>query len=421
MSGARADCCYNNKMMDDSVPELIGFSEPAFGILGYGQSNIGVGGDVQTTLVEALYPDNCAMLGDGAGPFFRSAPSAMPSGLAPLRSLADDARPWPLFVTVPTIFALQQYCIDAGLAPRRWFSHASCAGGLSIDQLQRDSGPYAHLMTAAHWLAELVPKYWPSVAEIAAVIVIQGEVWSENYGPALRRLVESLKSDIPAKAGQVKAPKVIVAQTNNHARFNNFDTLVLDQVAVARELDGVAVAGPMYYTPLDHSHIHGTEIGRLMNAEVIALCLKALLVDRIAWNPLWPVRATRKAAQIRIEFALPPGGQHLRWDTDWVPLQPSDNFGFTYSDAVKSAEIRDVSLGDDGKSVIIQLDRIPTGSDKALSYAMGQSLALEPIPFSAARGALISPTPQRSLFHRRGYAVPEFVRHYCVRFHQPVK
>jgi Carbohydrate esterase, sialic acid-specific acetylesterase len=391
-------------------------SRPAEAVLVYGQSNAGAGGSIPATYLSADFPNDCVTLRNPYEQMFSVAVDQAAVGqMSSLRSPSYGGKS-PLTIAVPTAFALEQFQRDARqTSPQRWWFTVS-AGGQPISAFQPGTIAYTNMLLAARSIATTASPLNPSLVPVKAIIWIQGESATPGYAAALTDLVTNLVHDVQSQTGQPVAPLFMILQVNNSSKYANFTQVVLDELTVARTVPGALIAGPMYYTPLQDEHIsniHGTQQGRMMAGEILAVCYQKQVVEQIKWNPLQPSAVSLTGAVITIEFDLPPGSGNLTWDTKWV--MGCTNFGFVYRDDSGSATIRAVSLGANGTSVVITLSAVPTGPNKAVLYAMGQPADLSDL-WPAARGQLISPTKQESYFFRRDQGVPQYVNHYCVRF-----
>lgn len=391
-------------------------ARPAEAVLVYGQSNAGAGGSVPATYLSADFPNDCITLRNPYEQMFDAAVDPAAVGqLSPLQNPSFGGRS-PLTVAVPAAFALEQFQRDARqTSPQRWWFTVS-AGGQPISAFQPGTIAYTNMLLAARSIATTASPLDPSSVPVRAIIWIQGESATPGYEASLTHLVANLVHDVQNQTGQPVAPLFMILQVNNSSKYANFSQVVLDQLTVARTVPGALMPGPMYYTPLQDEHIsniHGTQQGRMMVGEVLALCYQKQIIERIKWNPLQPSVISRTGAVITIEFDLPPGGGSLVWDTAWI--MHCTNFGFVYRDDDGSAVIRAVTLGASGSSVVITLSTPPTGANKTVLYAMGQPADLNDL-WPAARGQLVSPTAQESYFFRRGQCVPRYINHYCVRF-----
>jgi hypothetical protein len=388
-------------------------------VLVYGQSNAGTGGDTPATFNSATLPERAVGFERG-GTFWGATPIVpeLVSGVARLQSSPHH----PLMMMVPAAVALEQFIRGAG-PPPRWFWHTVDNGGQPISQFLKGTQTYTNLMTAANRFAA-VTRDAGTTPTIRAIVWVQGESPSPNYAVSLFDLISTLFPDIMARTGQTIAPRFLVFQINNSIAEPWINQVALDQLSVARNNPNCALVSPMYYTPLElftvspPTGIHGTEIGRMMAGEMLALCCKALFHDMVDWTPLVPLGLGWTGSEITIRFSKPTYGNGLAWDTAWVG--PSANYGFFYGDDQSSSEIASVALDSANYRVKLTLTRPPTGTKPFVSYAMGPGGQTVLAPWPGNRGQLISPTAQHSVFRHLGYALPQMINHYGARFQLPV-
>jgi hypothetical protein len=385
-------------------------------ILIYGQSNAGIGGETPATFTCATDANEAVGFLKGSG-VWGATPfePELISGIAKLTNPPSS----PLALMVPAAVALEQFVRDGGAASPRWFWHTVSNGGQPIQEFLRGTQTYDNLLIAANRFA-VAARASGTIPIVRAVAWVQGESRSPDYAASLSSLIATLVPDIMTQTGQGVAPKFLILQINNAIQETWFHTSALDQLAVARDSDECILIGPMYYTPLGlftvspPDGLHGTEIGRMMTGEMLALCCKALFHDYIDWVPLVPLALKRDDNEITIQFSKPTYGRGLAWDTMWVGSNV--NYGFFYGDEQSSAELASVTLDSANYQVVLTLTGPSTGMNPFVSYAMGPGGQAILAPWPGNRGQLISPTAQHSTFHRLGYAVPRTVNHYAARF-----
>jgi hypothetical protein len=378
----------------------------------YGQSNAGNGGASTLSMTQQMFPSEAVDFSTGQQVWGGTAitPSAI-SGMAGVQNTTA----LPLTIQVAAAFALQQFMADEGLVPTRHFSHSVSNGGQPISVFQRGTVTNTNLMIAANRFATAVPLFGATPI-VRAIVWVQGESSTTNYAADITTLISTVVPDVMAQTGQSYSPKFLIFQINNTQGDNTYNQVVVDQLSVSQAVTGALMIGPMYYTPLDQiagatsTSIHGVEIGRMQNGEILAYCYRTIFVDQKPWTPLQPLSITRSGAVITVHYSTPTGGAPLAWDTTFVGA--AANYGYLYTSDT-SETIQSVTLGGDGYSVVITLTATPTGVTRSLSYANGGASILA--PWSAARGQLISATTQPSLYYRLGYAVPQYVTHYAVR------
>lgn len=402
--------CYDVRRNPGSNTAVIQSAAPLIVALTYGQSNAGEGGnETDPAILTAVYPTSVFGFATGFSSYGTAAQSsARLRGLAALRqttALQNDM-PGPL-----TAFALEHGWRDAaGRASPGILSWTSWEGGQPITAFVRGTTNWNNLIAGAAASVAAAAEYGRSV-QCPAIAFIQGESGpSTGYRAALEALADDLCPEVQTAMGLAAAPKLLIAQINsNDTATSASGTIAVrrDQLAAAQSHARIVLAGPMYQCPMVDD-IHSTNEGRMVFAEMLAEAHR-VLHQTGNWTPLWCTSAVRTGANIDLTFAVPYGD--LRLDTDWV--QAVANNGFAYSDSTSSATISSVTItGRD--SVRVTLSATPTGASQKISYALFNDSTDD--GWAAGRGLLYSESTTKSLFHRLGHAVPEFVRHYCVAF-----
>jgi hypothetical protein len=329
----------------------------------------------------------------------------------------------PLAMMLPAAVALEQFTRDEGFPPPRRFWHTVWNGGRKISEFLQGTQAYANLLIAANRFAATARDSGAKPI-VRAIVWVQGEAPSPDYAASLSGLISTLIPAIMTQTSQSVVPSFLILQINNDVSEPWINKVALDQLSLTQDSENCTLVGPMYYTPLELFTVspptgnHGTEIGRMMAGEMVALCCKALFHDLIEWTPLIPLGLSRTGNEITIQFSKPTFGLGLAWDTAWIG--PSPNYGFFYGDEQSSAELESVSLDSANYRVSLTLTRPPTGMNPFVSYAMGPGGQTILAAWSGNRGQLISPTQQHSAFHRLGYAVPRMISHYAARFQLPI-
>lgn len=382
----------------------------------YGQSNAGAGGSCGGTcfppgelLAGPQFPGTSVT--SNTGSIIAELASLPHSGIAALQN--GSGQPF-LAAYVPMGFALDQYLTDLSLPVPMKMWDTVWYGGQPITSFVRGTQSYTDAIAAAQAFATLPLPSYP-VRTIDAVWFIQGESGpTSGYQAALEGLAGQMVPDLQATTGQATPPKFIIFQTNDSSGAvpGTPNPVRLAQLAASQDASGIVLAGPEYYSPLNTTdNIHMVDIGREMQGEIAALVWKRLFVDGLPWNPLEPAAISIASNVIEVDFALPPGGGNLAWDTSWVNPAGVSNGGFVYTDNSSPPSISSVTLGGSGcrtgytnACVLITLSAAPTATpgNRQVLYATGQS---NTPGWSASRGLLISPamnggSPVQSYFYR---------------------
>jgi hypothetical protein len=370
------------------------------GILFFGQSNAGAPIDPKTTLLEPRHPERLFCFGASHSYGDVKKPKGTYHDFRALRNPISS-----LLIQTAMAYALEGV---SAVSPQPRFFHSVWWGSQPIASFLPGSVPYGNLVNVADDFYTVTQAYGRS-ARIEAVVWIQGENRSEDYAQDLALLLDSLKTDVQKTLQQESPPLCIVAQINAHSGVDKIYPIALDQLNVALNTPGVVLAGPMYNLPfVTPASIHPGECGRLIYGELLALVYRTIVIEKKPFEPLHPLSAEWTGAAIALRFHLP--ALPLAMDEAWV--MPANNFGFVVVDEAGCVDI--------SKVVITTADTVeitPARPVKAarVLYAMNQG-ETQPNGWSGARGQLISPTSQLSLFHQEGFDIPKFIMHYCARF-----
>jgi hypothetical protein len=271
---------------------------------------------------------------------------------------------------------------------------------------------YAHVVNAAR-VADQV--YGRAVEH--NIVWVQGE-GDTDYASYLSQMQLWLSTVLPTfdaiTSGAVR-PHFFLFQTQTGTAAEVAETgSGTAQLKVARDNlgAGVTMIGPMYQGAV-HDNIHHDNLARMMMGELMALAHEWVRVKATPFNPLWPVAGgvTRSGATITIPMVLPPGTTALSFDADWVAAIA--NKGFWYADDSGSPPaITSVAIS--GTSIVITLAAVPGGANKRVGY--GTKKLTETPGWASSRGQLYADSGLRSPYAALGHAVPQTIRHYCVRF-----
>ncbi|MFC1452097.1 hypothetical protein ACFLSJ_01980 [Verrucomicrobiota bacterium] len=209
----------------------------------------------------------------------------------------------------------------------------------------------------------------PGEYRFSAVTVVHGE--SDHlagngplYEGFLMEWQQDYEQDIQALTGQTERMPMFLCQMSSHTRYGSATSLIpAAQLSACERSPRHYLVCPKYFLPYsDGVHLNAT--GYRWLGEYYGKALKRVLVDGQQWEPLKPVRILQTGTNILVDFHVP--APPLVFDTNSVLFK--QNYGFEYSDASGSAAIADVSLLD-ADSILITLERVPTGAQPRLRYA----------------------------------------------------
>lgn len=389
-----------------------------------GQSNAGAGSGAAggPTFTPHAFPAWGLMLESGETSYGDHADSASP--YRPPYDLAPYAEPSGYGQAPVGMFleAHLRFERDAGRRAAPRVCHTSWEGSQPITSfMPGSSGHYNHenLVLAVQRAAQFAAKYQRSFV-LDAVVMIQGEAGPYPYASAFGTWLDTVPALYAAAAGQTAAPRILWMQINTGSDQTASSGVEIDQLSVARARISppFSLVGPMYAYPVSASdHIHLTDLGRMMMGEAIAVAHDRVVRQGAAWHPLWPVSGgvTRSGAVITIPMSLPPGTSALSIDNDWV--QSVTNKGFVFSQTGgNSPTISGVTIS--GTNILVTLDVTPTGTSQRISYAISNDPNTS--GWATGRGQIYAADSRKSWANRLGYAVPDHVRHYCVRFSEDI-
>lgn len=176
--------------------------------------------------------------------------------------------------------------------------------------------------------------------------------------------------------------------TNNEPAIPNFPMFItqmnsrgpyemaLSQLDASKNNDNIYMVGPTYqYIYFDKTHLNGAAEYRNMG-ENIGKVMYKVGIEKEDWKPLSPSNIIFVNQLITIQFHVPVGNlvfdapPHSRDSVTGVKTYYK-NYGFEYVDDSGSANIvpNGVNIGPDKKSVLIYLNKVPTGSNPRIKYA----------------------------------------------------
>lgn len=335
----------------------------------FGQSNAGQGGNAGGA--ENMFP----LFGDTLKTFLTGAQTQGPatianqSGIQVLRDGAWQQNQMQATVTLQSLVHTLAYRASS-ISPDVIFGYTAWYGGQPLTSFLKGTGPYQSLVNAAAASGRACP----------AITFIQGESGpSVGYGSMLAQLADDIISDVKTATGQVTTPRFLVVQTGPLA-------VSLEQEAQeqARNID---MAGPLYHGPfVDDFHL--SPVGRMIVGDQIADALWEI-VEAGEYRPLRPSLVNLGGGAIDVWFSQKEGG---------INIDPDRPLGFTVTDPGGAVGITSAAVLAPNR-LRLTLDRtIASGS---LTYRAG---------------AVFAKSRTQSLWYRRGFPAPEYVRHYSIEF-----
>jgi hypothetical protein len=406
---------FDARQLRGTAGWLVDSAAPLDGLLVYGQSNAGlsVATDTNKALHIPLFPHTVVGSSLGfAGDNMTVVPNVTAASFADLYDAPSLIGHFPATLDA---YAAERFARDAGRAPTGIYAYTQSQGAQPIDSFVKGSVNYQKLLADVRRTTASAKLYKRDFI-VRGIVWIQGETVTGDYAATLEKLADDLAADIAAITGQTVRPELMIQQINTTDAQPGITGVELDQLALARRRlgKGITLIGPMYQARFGPGDIiHVSDLGKMALADVAGL-----VFDRVrrglSFTPLWPLAATRTGVTIDVKFAVPGNG--LAFDADLVP--PTPNQGFNFWDDTRSAHVVSVAIvGAD--TVRLTLDQVPTGPNPRVQYALGNDAVVD--GFASGHGNLYSGDAASSVYQRLGYPVPAKVRHYAVRFEQPVK
>lgn len=421
-----------------------------------GQSNAGAGGSYVSNgpwSGASPFPFHI-VTGEPYGQIYSSAPhnGNLTTDWVALSQVQPNGMNGPFYSLNAQCFAIEQFMRDEGQVSTGRYARTVWWGGEPIDVFLKSANQaYQVLIAEMQSIARIAPSY-NRTPVCVAMNWVQGENVSSVYpGPTayanalLTGIIAPFNADIATifpNANSGVTPLWLIAQISTTMTTNTYgageqaqDANAIGQLQVAQGGGQyTTMSGPMYFTPLEIGQPHAIEIGRIMAGEVQADAWMNWKAAKDAtgtgtWNPLWPTGAVISGTnQIVITFELPPNGGPIEWDTDWIgsptPIIPgaslgsTPNYGFTYSDSLGNT-ISSVAITASNQITLTLSGNITSATARTYGYAINNPYPTQTGSvcfWAGVRGQLRSPTTRESAGYRAGYTIPQFVKHYSVRF-----
>lgn len=389
----------------------------------YGQSNAGRGGYTGVLLSTALFPQHCATfstLGEKEGPSTVSLGS-----LVDLRPAADPPGGLGVsgqFPATMSAFAMERFDRDAKRRSPGYLTWTAWQSGMPLSSFVSGGPNFTNLITGLTGMKNVAGTKYGRLPICRAVSFVQGESGPLNatdWRDQFLNIFNDLRPAVKTAMGQAFLPDVIIWQTNLADTATAMGLSDLGQLLAGRALFGAGgvLAGPMYSFPMagpssggDKSHL--APLGRFMHGEMDAH-VRSEMRKGVAFKPLWPISHARSGATITTTYNIPAGG--LTFDTDWVATTPNKGFQVF----VNGVEVTISSVTIVGATTQIVLAATPAGGS-TVEVLYGQLSPNSYDGWSEGRGLLYSPTTVPSVYYRLGFAIPQYLRHYCCRFRETV-
>jgi hypothetical protein len=224
----------------------------------------------------------------------------------------------------------------------------SCAGtsGRSIAQLSKGASPDLY----QHWSADL--QYGASVSatagksyQVGAVFWVQGEndttTSQSAYLASLAQLHTDMNTDIAAVTGQAAVP-LIHYQCSTFKGTGDTPQIAWTMVQAALTLPNDYLACPTYQFDYVAGGPHMTNQSYKWMGAYMGIAYKRIVIDQLAFKPLWPVSSTLFGKIALVKFNVPV--KPLVFDTTWVAAVAHMGFNIFDSSGITENVITSVSL-----------------------------------------------------------------------------
>ena len=338
-------------------------------------------GDLFTTSIPEDMRDYCLSLQGGPRPNM-----ALPTAFIPIREYANGV----VGETISSSWALalRRWAVRSTRTDLRLLAVAFGVGGVAYAALKKGTPTYASAIKAtqdAHALA--VAKGWQHVVSSISIVHGEGQTNTDaaTYAGYLAEWLNDYITDVMAITGQEFQPFGFISAISTHYSANI--EIPLGQLLAHETNPKLCLIGPKYQFPYwDTAHVLAEGYVKLGELEARAERF-ALLGEK--WQPLRPLSVVLSGTKLTVKFSNNPDGAGSTSGPvgalvlDDVAVKDPGKFGFAVTDP--AVTITKVSLGADGRTVVLDLSAVPVAGAK-LEYAM--QLNAGTTPAGGPRGCL---------------------------------
>lgn len=261
---------------------------------------------------------------------------------------------------------------DAGLS---FLVTAPSAGGLSIDQISKNTAPYQRMIQDID-AAKKITTEEGKTYNVQAILFSHGEedtylnTSGEQYIKNVNSLMRDIAIDVKKITGQSFAPHFIVYQVASHRYYKKiYPEIALAQYKLEQSNNNYTIATPMYIFDysIDHLHLRGWS-SWILGAYYGKVYSKKYLNNE-DWSPLTikSVKAYGNYIDVKFNIPVPP----IKIDTSVVSIAKNYGFSVRNSYNVEFNVIKEIKItGDDSIRIVVD-DVIP--DDAHLTYAFGNN------------------------------------------------
>lgn len=261
--------------------------------------------------------------------------------------------------------------IETGVNPTDLAFFASAAGHTGSDIGYLSDPDAHHPWGGSGWFRLLVEHLTKAKQHATAngrtyacnvVVYMQGEADAAvgttraEYRERLIALREDIDARVRAITGQTSPVHMLVYQTaasNGPATLDRLSAIKLAQVDAITQSPLIHFAGPVYHLPAAVDAIHLTNAAIRQYGRHVGRCVKQLMIDGVEPDCIWPLSATARGAQLRVQFRVPT--YPLRIDEEAFGLVKDR--GFRVRDAGGEVAISDIRIAKTGDAVVMTLAR----------------------------------------------------------------
>jgi hypothetical protein len=267
-------------------------------------------------------------------------------------------------------------------AAQRMVGNEAGIGGKTLAELSKGASPeYYDRLTDLATLGKSVATGLSATYGIAAFLFMQGEsdqtTTYASYLAAMRQLYADFLADVAVGiCDQTEPPAMFTYQTV--ARNVNYDGTALGvqmaQLDMATQDAGVYMIGPIYNLP-DSNNIHLPANSYRWFGAMTGKVMHRVLTLGHTWRPLYPLRATRRGAQVLVDFHVPhpPLATGPVWRSTSTggtnTATTFDDLGFSIVVGGSPITIDTVGIVSETQVLITMEAPLPSGYDVYVRYA----------------------------------------------------
>lgn len=261
---------------------------------------------------------------------------------------------------------------DSGLS---FLVTAPSAGGLSIDQISKNTAPYQRMIQDIN-AAKKITTEEGKTYDVQAILFSHGEedthlnTSGEQYIKKVNDLMDDIANDAKKITGQSFAPHFIAYQVASHRYYKkSYPEIAIAQYKLEENNKNYTIATPMYIFDYSADHLHLRGWSSWMLGAYYGKVYSKKYVSNEDWRPLTikSAKAYGNYIDVNLNVPVPP----IQIDTSVVSITKNYGFSIRNSENVEFDVIKEVKItGGDSIRIIVD-DVIP--NDARLAYAFGSN------------------------------------------------